>query len=250
MWLPTWLGRSYAKLYAHLRLRPFDFKEACSQLGSDEQRVRVILSRLRRAGYLVLFKKIGRKRTYRLMDPSLAVLALGSGLEGYAKIQGRYVRLLLLFAKKILEKYDEKALSIILYGSVARGCPKEDSDIDLLLIIDQLPPSYSKRIDELVSLELDQTIRDELEFLRREGYSTGFSYVPLTPDEAKSFRLLFLDVLTDNIRLLDRGSFFENLSNDFLRRLTSLGAKKIRTNEDSWYWILKPDVKFGEMIQV
>jgi len=250
MWLPTWLARSYAKLYAHLELRPFDFAKACRLLGSEEQRVRVILSRLRRAGYLALFRKIGRKRIYRLMDPSLAVFAFGSGMEEYAKIQGKYVRLLLLFVKKILEKYDEKALSIIVYGSLARGRAKEDSDIDLLLIIDQLPSSYSKRIDELVSLELDQSIRDELEFLRKEGYSTGFSYIPLTPDEAQSFRLLFLDVLTDNIRLLDRGSFFENLSNDFLRRLTSLGAKKVRTSEDSWYWILKPDVKFGEMIQI
>jgi len=250
MWLPRWLGKSYANLYARFELEPFDFKRACGVLDSEEQKVRLVLSRLRRAGYLTLLKKEGRKRIYRLMEPSMTVFALGSSLERYTEIQGRYVRLLLLFARKILEKYGQKVFSIILYGSVARGCAEEKSDIDLLLIIDDLPPSYSKRIEELVSLELDESIHRELQFLRREGYSTGFSYIPLTPEEARSFHLLFLDVLTDGVRLVDRDSFFENLSKDFLGRLSRLGAKKLKTSDNAWYWALKPDAKFGEMIQI
>jgi hypothetical protein len=250
MWLPAWLGKSYAKLYARFELEPFDFTRACGVLGMEEQKVRLVLSRLRRAGYLTLLRKDRRKRIYRLMEPSMAVFALGSRLERYVEIQGRYVRLLLLFVKRVLEKYGEKVFSIVLYGSVARGCAEENSDIDLLLIIDDLPPSYSRRIEELVSLELDESIHCERQFLRREGYSTGFSYVPLTPEEARSFRLLFLDVLTDGVLLLDRDSFFENLSKDFLGRLSRLGAKKVKTSDNVWYWVLKPDVEFGEMIQI
>jgi len=250
MWLPRWLGGSYAKLYTCFMLDPFDFNQACGVLKSDEQKVRLVLSRLRRAGYLTVFSKVGRKRIYRLLDPSLAVFALGSDLEQYAEVQGSYVRLLLLFVKKILERYGGKAFSIVLYGSVARKRAEKNSDVDLLLIIDGLPLSYSKRIEELVSLEFDESIRCELEFLRKQGYSTDLTYIPLTPDETKSFRLLFLDVLTDGVRLLDRNSFFENLSNEFLGRLSSLGAKKVKVSDGLWYWVLKPDVKFGEMIQI
>jgi len=250
MWLPGWLGRSYAKLYSSFKLNLFDFKQVCGALGSDEQRARLVLSRLKREGYLTLFSRLGRKRIYRLLDPSLVVFALGSDIEGYAKVQGSYVRLVLLFVRKILERYGGKVFSIILYGSVARGHAEKNSDVDLLLIIDELPPSYSKRIEELVSLEFDESIRRELEYLRKEGCSTDLTYIPLTPDEARSFRLLFLDVLTDGIRLLDRNSFFENLSKEFLGRLSSLGAKKVKVGDNLWYWVLKPDIEFGEMIQL
>ena len=250
MWLPGWLGRSYAKLYFCFKLDLFDFEQACGALRSGEQKVRLVLSRLKRAGYLTIFSKVSRKRVYRLLDPSLAVFALGSDLEGYAEVQGRYVRLLLLFVRKILDRYGSRVYSIVLYGSVARRRAEKNSDVDLLLIIDGLPLSYSKRIEELVSLEFDESIRCELEFLRKEGYSTDLTYVPLTPNEAKSFRLLFLDILTDGVRLLDRDSFFEKLSNEFLGRLSSLGAEKVKVDDGLWYWVLKPDVKFGEMIQI
>jgi predicted nucleotidyltransferase len=250
MWLPKWLGRNYAKLYSCFKLDLFDFKKVCEALGMDEQKARLVLSRLKRAGYLTVFSKAGRKRIYRLLDPSLAVYAIGSGLEGYAEVQGSYVRLILLFIRKIFEKYGGNVFSIVLYGSVARRRAEKNSDVDLLLIIDGLPLSYSKRIEDLVSLEFDESIRRELEFLRREGYSTDLTYIPLTPDEARSFRLLFLDILTDGIRLFDRDSFFEKLSNQFLGRLSSLGAKKVKVGDDLWYWILKPDIKFGEKIQI
>jgi len=250
MWLPGWLGRSYAKLYSCFKLDLFDFKQACGALRSDEPKARLVLSRLKRAGYLTLFSRVGRKRVYRLLDPSLAVFALGSDLEGYVKVQGSYVRLLLLFVRKILEKYGCKVFSVVLYGSVARGCAEKKSDVDLLLIIDELPLSYSKRIEELVSLELEESIRSELQFLRKEGFSTDLTYIPMMPDEARSFRLLFLDVLTDGICLFDRNSFFENLSKEFLGRLSSLGAKKVKVSDGLWYWVLKPDIKFGEKIQL
>ncbi len=250
MWLPRWLGRSYAKLYSCFELDLFDFKQVRGALGLNEQKARLVLSRLKRAGYLTLFSKAGRKRIYRLLDPSLAVYAVGSDIEGYTELQGSYVRLLLLFVRKILERYGGKVFSIVLYGSVARRRAEKNSDIDLLLIIDGLPLSYSKRIEDLVSLEFDRSIRYELEFLRKQGYSIDLTYIPITPDEARSFRLLFLDVLMDGVRLFDRNSFFEKLSNQFIGRLSSLGAKKVKVGEGRWYWILKPDIKFGEMIQI
>ncbi|MGC8849863.1 MAG: nucleotidyltransferase domain-containing protein, partial [Candidatus Bathyarchaeia archaeon] len=161
-------------------------------------------------------------------------------MRGYERVQGVYTRLLLLFARRILERYGGRVVSIVLYGSVARGSAGKDSDLDLLLIIEDLPSIYSRRMDELVSLEFDPFLRRELEFLRGEGYAVDFSYVPLTPEEAKSFRPLFLDVLTDGIPIFDRDSFFERQAKIFLGRLSSLGAKRIKTKDGLWYWMVKP----------
>lgn len=38
------------------------------------------------------------------------------------------------FVRRVLERYEDKIDSIILFGSVARGEAKEDSDIDILVI--------------------------------------------------------------------------------------------------------------------
>ena len=50
------------------------------------------------------------------------------------KIQKRFQEPVREFVKVALEKYGEKIESIILFGSVARGEAKEDSDIDILIV--------------------------------------------------------------------------------------------------------------------
>ena len=39
------------------------------------------------------------------------------------------------FVRRVLERYRDKIDSIILFGSVARGEAKEDSDIDVLIVV-------------------------------------------------------------------------------------------------------------------
>ena len=50
------------------------------------------------------------------------------------EIQKKYQEPVIEFVKVALEKYGEKIESIILFGSVARGEAKEDSDIDILIV--------------------------------------------------------------------------------------------------------------------
>ena len=50
------------------------------------------------------------------------------------KIQKRYQKAVDEFLKRVLEKYRSRIESIILFGSVARGEAKEDSDIDILVV--------------------------------------------------------------------------------------------------------------------
>ena len=50
------------------------------------------------------------------------------------KIQERYRKPVEEFVRRALERYRDKIESIILFGSVARGEGKEDSDVDILVV--------------------------------------------------------------------------------------------------------------------
>ncbi|MCK4734610.1 MAG: nucleotidyltransferase domain-containing protein [Methanophagales archaeon] len=50
------------------------------------------------------------------------------------KIQKRYQEAVDEFMKRVLEKYRDRIESIILFGSVARGVAKEESDVDILIV--------------------------------------------------------------------------------------------------------------------
>lgn len=53
------------------------------------------------------------------------------------KIKDENIRKMLLeLAKSLLHVYGEKLKSVVLYGSVARGTQTDDSDIDVMILID------------------------------------------------------------------------------------------------------------------
>lgn len=92
------------------------------------------------------------------------------------RIQEKYQRPVEEFVKKALEQYKDKIDSIILFGSVARGDAKADSDVDILVVGDV-------SLEELVDisfpilLEHGEVIsaknmnRKHFDFLVSEGYS-------------------------------------------------------------------------------
>lgn len=51
------------------------------------------------------------------------------------KIQKRYQEAVDEFMKRVLEKYRDRIESIILFGSVARAVAKEESDVDILIVM-------------------------------------------------------------------------------------------------------------------
>ena len=92
------------------------------------------------------------------------------------QIQKKYREAVEEFVRRVLERYRDKIDSIILFGSVARGEAKEDSDIDILVVGDV-------SLEELVEvsfpilLEYGELIsaknmeKDRFDFSAKEGYS-------------------------------------------------------------------------------
>lgn len=158
-----------------------------------------------------------------------------------------YRALLDRFASLLKQQYGDRLVSVVLYGSVARGTARATSDLDLLLIIQGLPDPYGERIDGLVPVLMTLRKQPEYVALVAEGLLPSPSVVMLTPEEASHNRLLYLDMIEEGIRLIDKGDFFKRRLDTLRARLEELGAVRSRQNDD-WYWDLKPDHRLGEAL--
>jgi len=147
----------------------------------------------------------------------------------------------------LIQKFGDRLYSVVLYGSIARGDWKPDSDIDLLIIIDDLPKSRLER--QRIFSEVEKVVMKDIESLWEKGYYHDFSPILKTPDEARRFSPLYLDFIEDSIILFDRNSFFGEILTKLRDKLMRLGARKIRIGK-KWVWDLKPDYKWGDVIQI
>ena len=78
MWIPPWLARAYARLYAAKKTEQFQFSEAGDILGTrDERPLAKILAKLKSFGHLTVRRDPAdpRRKLFRLIDPESIVLA-------------------------------------------------------------------------------------------------------------------------------------------------------------------------------
>ena len=153
--------------------------------------------------------------------------------------------------EKLLEAvqavYADRLIALLIYGSVGRGRPRPDSDIDVLLVADDLPCGRLARVREFDEVErrLEPMLRD----LSKEGISTSLSPVFKTREEVLRGSLLFLDMIDDAVILYDGDGFMKSYLDRLAQRLVELGAKKV-VRGNSWHWVLKPDYREGEVFEI
>ena len=149
------------------------------------------------------------------------------------------------------EHFGDQLVGVALFGSVARGEAKfPGSDIDLLLILQGVEGlSFGKRINLLMAEEKKLEGTSEYRaFLHEFRWPPSIQEHVLTPAELARHPPLLLDLTTDAIILHDTGIVSRELGR-LQKRLEELGAKKIRTGS-TWFWILKPDLKLGEVVEL
>lgn len=145
------------------------------------------------------------------------------------------------------ENYGERLVSLAVFGSVARGTQRPDSDVDLLVVCNPLPPGRMRRIAEFE--EVEKILAPALSDLERQGISTFLSPVLKTPAEMDRGSVFYVDLVEDARLLYDRGDFLKGFLARLRRRLEQLGARRIRRG-NAWYWDLKPDFKPGEIFEL
>jgi hypothetical protein len=90
---------------------------------------------------------------------------------------------------------------------------------------------------------------EEYRKLRLQGRSAFVSDIFLSPDEAKAHPPILLDLTEDAFIVYDRNDFLNSVLEDVKRRLKVLGAKKVKARK-GYYWILKPDAKPNEVVEI
>ncbi|PVU74588.1 hypothetical protein DDW11_05740 [Sulfolobus sp. SCGC AB-777_G06] len=162
-------------------------------------------------------------------------------------IKEPYATLLNNMLKIMKEEFKDDLISVVVYGSVARGDNRNDSDVDLLIIMKNLPKdSMLKRIRVFETKVEDKLNLDEYWKMR---YYISLSPVLKTPEEAEKFSPLYLDMVYDAVILYDRNYFFTRILQKLRDRLKELGAERVRMGK-KWYWVLKKDSRFGETVEL
>lgn len=215
-----------------------------------ETAAKVAVYRLRKSGCLFIHDVLaGRRRLYRLQDPEVYLYMISDSIKNLDMVpQQRYCKLLGLFCSEILRsKIPVK--SVVLFGSVARGDARHDSDIDLLIVADG-QVDLGKILNTLIDIESSGKVLEELLWLESHGVSTHLSFQLMSTERLRKFPPLLLDILIDGIILIDLDKTYKSISRELKRRLRMVDAKRIRLTDEEWCWVLKRDLRFGEVITI
>jgi len=148
----------------------------------------------------------------------------------------------------LLKTYGGRLISVVLYGSVARGTARENSDLDLLAVIEGLPENFSERIGEIIGVI--KSARDKkIKLWLEKGIFANVQIIPLLPSEARAHQPLYLDLLFDSVVLFDRG-LIKEVFEEMRLRLRELNAKRVTLPSGRWYWELKPRLEKGEVVVI
>jgi len=141
-------------------------------------------------------------------------------------------------ARNLVARHGDALVSVVLFGSVARGAAKDNSDIDLVLVFRDPPRSRDGRFrlfwDALGALE-DRRVE-----LARMGIGVDWSPIVLSVAEARHRSRLYLDLVDEAELLVDHDGFFQAVLDDMRARLIEIGATKTTYPDGSGCWDLNP----------
>ncbi len=145
------------------------------------------------------------------------------------------------------DHYGPRLVSLALFGSVARGTARPDSDVDVLVIAEELPDGRIARASDF--REVERSLEPWMHTARRAGLMPLLSPVFKTAAEIAQGTPLLLDMIDDARVLYDREGYLQRALDRLRRRLDELGARRIWRG-DAWVWDLKPDYVPGEVFEL
>lgn len=117
---------------------------------------------------------------------------------------------------------DLEIVGAVLFGSRATGTATPDSDADILVVAEGIPPKRHRRVEEIFSI-------------KRSLPGIPVDILLLTPDEVRqnfqNHNPLFLDIAEEGIVILDRNGFLEALRSE---TRAYVRERRIRRTPGGW----------------
>ena len=130
------------------------------------------------------------------------------------------------------EYLGNKLVSMVLFGSRARGDARQASDYDLFIVAKDLPAKPFRRL---------LFIRSPL----KGQFEEKLCIIAKTPEEVQStFPSFFLDLALDGIILFDRDKFFRDMQKKTKEIIAQAGLQRKKDNGD-YFWDWKRPPKKG-----
>ena len=165
----------------------------------------------------------------------------------YCRMHAVYHRLLADLVKACRRHYGRRLIAVAVYGSVGRGAPRFDSDVDLLIVADDLPAGRFARADDFRAVEA--LLAPGLKAAAAAGLRPDLSPVFKTRAELERGTPLLLDMTEDARLLHDPDGCLAAVLARLRDRLRALGSRRIWKG-NAWYWDLKPDYAWGDVIRL
>jgi predicted nucleotidyltransferase/DNA-binding HxlR family transcriptional regulator len=235
-----------------------------SELKPLTKTAKTLSSRLKELSEAGLIAK--DRRVYTITESGRDVLKLARELErrigGEAKSPIRvdqlsrvcveaYREYLRGYVEALSRHFGGRLVSVVVFGSVARGRARvNEGDIDVLVIVEDWRAEAWERLEELAGVEEELRKGGLSRLLAKRGIWPVLQNYPLSREEAGVFQRIYLDMVFEAIVLYDLDGFFESLMDRLRRRLAELGSRRVQLPDGSWYWVLKPDLKFGEDVTI
>jgi HEPN domain-containing protein/predicted nucleotidyltransferase len=157
----------------------------------------------------------------------------------------RYAGLLDRVTGDLRSHYGPRLVAVAVFGSVGRGTPREDSDVDLLVVARDLPDGRPARRQEFAAVE--RRLGEALRGVARDGRLTLLSPVLKTPEEVELGSPLFHDMVEDAKILYDPEGFLAGYLARLREELARRGARRVRWG-GGWYWDLRPEPGRSEIL--
>lgn len=172
----------------------------------------------------------------------------GRGCGAYnARMHAAYHQLLAALVAVCKAHYDSDLVSVAVYGSVGRGMPRPDSDVDLLIVAEGLADRHSFRLRDFRAVE--SALGSCLDAARKAELHPDLSPVLMTPAELERGSMLLLDMTEDARILFDPAGCLARALDRLRDRLRELGSRRIWLG-NAWYWDLKPDYRPGDIFDL
>ena len=109
--------------------------------------------------------------------------------------------------------------------------------------------TFNLQMTELIPVL--ERIRETIQYQEIEEFRMALEpcFLILTVEEIKNHPPILLDLSQEGVILLDREGFLEAHLKQVRNRLTALGSIR-RPTAQGHYWVLKPDFRMGEVIEI